>query len=559
MTPSGPDQERILALTELDQRAVDRATVRSCAARLMTLLKLQAADRAATPGGASWLYIQDVPARRLVTQLVWKLLRLSSEPSLANSPAVLRPAPGEGLLGLRPSSFNEYRAYTVTWSGVAYVLGADAERSPRYQPELLLSPAVLRKPASLRPELPAHADVIALTWSSRHWATLGPVLGELTARGQECVLLDLATEEGQRAPDPFRNGITVRSAPQALLTAVGTIPEPACRSAAIVEVCGLPVHLDRIEHLVVMLLALTAGATQPSWAAITAFEGWLDTQLAALDPHTLLVSNDISPLGALAVHTAERQGRVTVNVQHGAWAADTLSSPALHSRHLVVMGERDRALAEKIAHHPASQVHVLGQPRFDNLTGESSAAQRRYLEELLGAGEECGSTRLLLWACQPFSPERLAAQADLIRAGVLASHEAWSLAIAPHPAQSPDCFAPIRAHLAPVRVAVVAPEVGARGSLAGADALVTVASTCGLEAVLLGVPVLELLCDGVPSLRLATHGAATACSNGVDVARALDRALVPVDQAARDAVCYWRGTSSADIAGLIISSSLQRG
>lgn len=552
-------QAPTISLGMLEQRPVDRATVRSCAARLMTELKLAAADRAATPGGAPWLYVQDVPARRLVTQLVRKLLTLSSERTFARSPGDLLPLPGEGLLGLRPSSFSEYRAYTVTWSGVAYALGADAQHNPAYQPELLPNPPVPLEVAQARSGLPDRADIVALSWSSRHWTTLRPVLNELTRRGRKCVLLDLATEGAQRVPASSQDIVMVSPAPPDLLTAVGTVPGPGRSTSAVVHVGGLPVHLDRVEHLVVMLLALTAGCTQPSWAAVTACEGWLESQLTVLSPHTLLVSNDISPLGAIAVHTAERRDVVTVNVQHGAWAADTVSSPALHSRHLVVMGGRDRPLARRLAQHPEAQVHVLGQPRFDGLAQVSRSSQRLYLEQLLSAHEGNGPTRRLLWACQPFGPARLASQADLMRAGVLAAKDTWSLVIAPHPAQTSEVFDAIQDRLAPVPTAVVDPGVGARGCLAGADALITVASTCGLEAVLLGIPVLELLADGVPSLGLAEHGAAAACPSSEAVACALDLGPAAVDQATRDSVCYWRGTSSADLAELIISQSAQRG
>ncbi|MFD1277625.1 hypothetical protein ACFQ51_54000 [Streptomyces kaempferi] len=63
--------------------------------------------------------------------------------------------------------------------------------------------------------------------------------------------------------------------------------------------------------------------------------------LAATRPHTILLSNDTSPLGALAAHTAERHDANTVHVQHGAWTAESVAWPALHSRDIVVMGERD--------------------------------------------------------------------------------------------------------------------------------------------------------------------------------------------------------------------------
>lgn len=174
-------------ITTLDLEAlpVDRTEADRHVADVMSALEAYSSRRAETPGGASWLYVQHVPVRRLITQLVRKLLALSAWPEFAAAPGPVTLAPYEGLLGLRDSSSREYRAYTVTWSGVAYALGALAPHNPARS-------ARLRKLTTLHPDsrlagaptpsVVSAAEVVALSWSSRHAQTLLPVLEELMRR-----------------------------------------------------------------------------------------------------------------------------------------------------------------------------------------------------------------------------------------------------------------------------------------------------------------------------------------------------------------------------------------
>ncbi|MEV0495924.1 hypothetical protein [Streptomyces atratus] len=180
---------------------------------------------------------------------------------------------------------------------------------------------------------------------------------------------------------------------------------------------------------------------------------------------------------------------------HGAWTEESVAWPALHSRDIVVMGERDLPLATAWVRNPAAEVHVLGQPRFDALAGLGREAQRRYLEKLLAPGNRRAPARIAVWSCQPFRPDRLKAQAVLLLDGLRAADGDWGLVIAPHPAQSADTLSPLLRRDGRPLAAVADPRVGARGCLAGADALASAYSTCGIEAALLGVPVLEIVLD----------------------------------------------------------------
>lgn len=104
---------------DLEALPLDAHRVETLVDHVMTELEAYGADLASTPGGAGWLYAQHVPTRRLVTQLVRKLLALSTWEPFAKTPGPLGLAPYEGFVGLRSNSSREYRAYTVTWSGVA--------------------------------------------------------------------------------------------------------------------------------------------------------------------------------------------------------------------------------------------------------------------------------------------------------------------------------------------------------------------------------------------------------------------------------------------------------
>lgn len=524
--------------------------------RIMGALETHGAHLVAAPGGAGWLHVQHVPARRLVAQLVRKLLALSAWEPFAAAPGPIALAPYEGLVGVRSSSSREYRSYTVSWSGVAFVLGTAAPHNPLRSAPLRTLPAPQVAAAAPVVSGDLRSDVVALSWSSRHAATLLPVLDVLARDGRRSLLIDLATDAAERSPAPDSEDVGLCSPPAGLFGLSSAVEGlRSVEDGAVLRVKEHTVLLGRLLRLLSVILETSGGCTQPSWRSVVEAEAWLDDILTAARPHTLLVSNDTSPLGALAVHVAERRGLSTVHVQHGAWTAESVAWPALHSRHIVVMGERDVALAHAWARHPDAEVHVLGQPRFDGLAHLDAEAQRRYLAQLMAAATGREPERIAVWACQPFGPDRLHAQAALLMDGLRGTDGDWGLVIAPHPAQSADAFSALTRQNDGPLVAVADPQVGARGCFAGADALASAYSTCGIEAALLNVPVLEIGAAGERTLGLADHGVASRCTSAeevADVLSALARPGQPVARTVPDAVCRWRGSSAADIAHLIL-------
>ncbi|MCD9193346.1 hypothetical protein [Streptomyces albireticuli] len=559
-----PDQRTAarIATTALDAVPTGREELNSHVQAVMAELEAYSAQRALTPGGASWLHVQHVPVRRLVGRLVRKLLALSAWEPFAQKPGCIIPAAGEALIGTRETSSREYRLYTVAWSGIAYLLDAPAPGDPRRSAQLqqlAVSRAEVSPVPSPVPSTLPQSEVVALSWSSRHAETLLPVLKELARGGHPSVLVDLGTDAADRCPEPATPSIRLCPASAGLLSPAGTVSGLVFTDespAETIRVRELAVRLDRLERLAASVVETSGGSTQPSWRAVLRAETWLDGVFASTRPHTVLLCNDTSPLGALGVHAAERLGITTVYVQHGAWTPQSVAWPALHSRHIVVMGERDVAPARAWARHPDAEIHVLGQPRFDALAEIDQEQQRCYLDELLAARVDRCPEKIAVWACQPFGPGLLRAQGSLVLEGLRKAEGDWGLIIAPHPAQTAGSFGLFLERASRLPVAAADPGVGARGCLAGADAVLSAYSTCGIEAVLLNIPVLELAHPGGRTLGLADHGLAQRCSSADDIANALS--TPPQSQGSRgatDAVCHWHGTSARDIARLVVDRS----
>ncbi|KPI15672.1 hypothetical protein OK074_2117 [Actinobacteria bacterium OK074] len=516
---------------------------------LMTALEAAYGEAAVTPGGVNWLRVHHVPVRRLVMRLARRLLAL---------PRPVSPAGGGRhplVVGHRSAAIG-YTSYDVTDAGVAYLLGPRGDESPYEEPGHPSDEGV-RPPTGL-----PNTRVCAVSWSSRHAGTLLPVLVELAERGIAVTVVDAATEPAQRFPEPRTPGITIVGVPGLLFTPSGGPPlqcPGALPEGPTVSVGRHEFALGRLAHLVSRVLVRSTDCTQPSWASALLAERWLDDVLAALRPDVLVCCNDTSPLGVLAVAAAERAGANTVYVQHGAWVDGQVGRRAQHCRHIAVMGSRDELTAHTWTRRADARTHVVGQPRFDTLTGDDRIQQRAYLTGLLAEQADAGPPPMVaVWACQSFSEQRLMGQFDVIAEGLRNTSRRWGLVLAPHPAQGPSAVTALLHSdtAATLSNTVAGAGVGARDCLAGADALISVSSTCGIEALLLGVPVLELALPATPTLRLAEHGAAQLCASDAEITVALARIdrtphAVQVSAAVKDSICRWDGRSSAAVADIV--------
>ncbi len=561
---SRPQGFPAVRVSELEHVVHSRTAVEHCVDRLLDVLRHEHERLAVTPGGISWLDVHQVPARRLLRQAVRKLLALGSWPPFAQAPQLITDVGGSPFVADRETSAREYRSYTLTWPGIAYLLGApDSEGAGRFRGDADARGASWSGGAALlfgdtgshRPQF------VAVSWSSRHVDTLVPVLEELSRRGKHCLLLDLASDSAQTFPDLGNDRVVIRRLPREVLDTPGGIPSSALdarRTGATACVGTCVVLLDRLAAVVASILGKTTGCTQPSWSAITRIESLLSDVLRGLRPQALICCNDTSPLGHLAVRVADAAGINTVHLQHGAWIRGEVAWPALHSRHVVVMGERDRDLAATWMRHPDGAIHVLGQPRFDALAAIDRTGQRHYLRTLLHHRAGQTPDRIAVFATQPVSAERLRRQLDVVVDGLTSAGPDWGLVIAPHPAQRYEVLKRllheiVRAVDGTPVIALADPGISARDCLGGVDALLTVSSTCGIEALLLDIPVLELALGTERTLGLAEDGAAQLCTSGPILAAALRRlAALPLPSPkAKNAVCRWDGRTAAHVADLL--------
>lgn len=514
---------------------------------LMAALESEYGAVVRTPGGVSWLHSHHVPVRRLLTRLV---RRVTDEVPFHG---------GEGerdLIVARHQPSLGYVTYDVSPAGLAYLLGTAAVEMPDDE-----RPAA-KEVADRAPSRTVPTPVCAVSWSSRHAETLLPVLAELAHRGVASTVLDLASEASHAVPTPPDDAISVLRLPRELLARDGGPPVRALSgttSGQIVQVGRYAVPVDRLAALALGVLLHSADITQPSWAAAVGIERWLDDALSRLASPVFLCSNDTSPPGVLAVRAAERAGADTVYVQHGAWVEGQVAWRAQHCRHIAVMGARDVLTARTWSKRADAHVHVVGQPRFDVLAEVDRAAQRRYLEKVLAAQIGAVPPRIAVWACQPFREEKLRSHFEVVAEGVRGAGSTWSLVVAPHPAQGEDAFDALLGETNGVSVALADSGVGARGCLAGADALISASSTCGIEAMLLDVPVLELVLPATRTLGLADQRAAQRCTVGPEITAALERiAGAPhacrVSTAAKRAICLDIGGSSAAVADVVITA-----
>ncbi|MFE2490645.1 hypothetical protein [Streptomyces mirabilis] len=513
---------------------------------LMVALEAEYGDALVTAGGVSWLSVHHVPIRRLVTRVVRKLLDLDEVPIATAFGAA------EDLVVASGTTSLGYVAYELSKTGLSFLLGHG-------EPEEL-TPDSGEPGMPVRPHLKVTtAPVCAVSWSSRHAETLLPVLSALAGQGVRTTVVDMASEVDQRFPDAPESGITVLRLPDEALDRRGDVPvQSAIRpeSERAVRAGQHEIGVGRLAWLAARLLVRGAGCTHPSWSATQYIEQWLDAVLLASHSRVLLCSNDSSPLGVLAVRAAERAAADTVYVQHGAWVEGQTSSHAQRCRHIAVMGARDVRAAQTWTRRTDARTYVVGQPRFDGLTQVDRLGQRAYLQRTLKEQTGSAPTRIVVWACQPFNEQRLLGQAEVLAEGLRNARDGWGLVVAPHPAQNAETLSPLLDVMNGVAVALIGADVGARGCLAGSDALISSSSTCGIEALLLEVPVLELALPATRTLRLADYGAAWRCESSPDVTTLLTRIdespqTVRVPTAARESICHWDGRSAHAVADIV--------
>jgi hypothetical protein len=160
-----------------------------------------------------------------------------------------------------------------------------------------------------------------------------------------------------------------------------------------------------------------------------------------------------------------------------------------YAKHLTVMAA---AVGEYISHKgfSAERIHVTGSPAFDSLLDGTHAVAAASLRQRLGMGEH---QKLLLWAC-PSAPVSLIGKPFIETASMIAFLEAYCdtwpdtrYLIRQHPSK------PVVAPGTPLRRGSFCPSgVTIETCLHACDQVILETSTVGLQAALLGKPVVTV-------------------------------------------------------------------
>jgi len=242
-------------------------------------------------------------------------------------------------------------------------------------------------------------------------------------------------------------------------------------------------------------------------------------------PGHVVVADDTTTQGRIAVLAARSLRIPTLNIQHGAIADVQHYRYAIADR-IAVWGEHDRDLLLRSG-VPEEKIVITGQPRFDDLGRQ--AGDQTYRRERLGIPT---SHKLLLWATTPFVPRlsydfsgrnRRYLQALL---DLLVRESSWNLVIKLHPRdQRADYNAVLAKAEASVRSRVrILQEEDMQQLLPMADAVLAWNTSVIQEAVLVEKPIIGLnffaFPEAIPSV---SEGVALPAHSVEELAQALHR------------------------------------
>lgn len=206
--------------------------------------------------------------------------------------------------------------------------------------------------------------------------------------------------------------------------------------------------------------------------------GTLRGILAAVAPDVVLTTN--APRSERAAVLAARALGIPAVVVVDLFALeelDWLARPTFADALCVLSQSVKERLVS--AGRPAVDVHVTGNPVFDRLADPALAERGRALRTTRG----WEGRRVITWASQPeLGDPQLPRRIEAALIAALDDHPQWQLVIRPHPN---DQYAPPTPH---PRLTLSTRADDLHTLLAASDVVVTMTSTVGLEAVLLGKP-----------------------------------------------------------------------
>jgi UDP-N-acetylglucosamine 2-epimerase len=252
-------------------------------------------------------------------------------------------------------------------------------------------------------------------------------------------------------------------------------------------------------------------------------------------PSHVVVADDTTTQGRIAVLAAQSLRIPTLNIQHGAIADVQIYRYAIADR-IAVWGEHDRDLLVRSG-VPEEKIVITGQPRFDDLGRRANDTAELRLRLDVPA-----SHRVLLWATTPFVPRlsydfpgrnRRYLQALL---DLLVREPSWSLVIKLHPRDQRAEYEAVLAEAeAGVRSRVrILREEDIQQLLPMADAMLAWNTSVIQEAVLAEKPIIGLnffsFPEAIPSV---SEGIALPARSSEELSQSLHRALANAESTSR--------------------------
>jgi len=177
---------------------------------------------------------------------------------------------------------------------------------------------------------------------------------------------------------------------------------------------------------------------------------------------------------------------------------------------------------------PEEKIVITGQPRFDSLVALKHDNPKAKLCSTLGITSD---EPLLLLATQPFVEDRKWSKKkryEFVRLvlSALGSTSGCELVIKIHPRENSMAYQDILKELGAEHTLIISDEVPLYELLCACDCIMTVASTVGLEAMILDKPVIEInVTDNAEGMGYAASGAAIGIDREEELWPAIQRAL----------------------------------
>lgn len=482
--------------------------------------KVEATHLAASPGGLDFATAMTVPLRRYLARSLRKIVVACS--ALREHGVVSVALEASERATCVPATIHDVDMQEISWAE-ALRTAAVAIGIKVASPACVIAP---EPPADLaqRParaaieEVSARFDVVAITWTSRHRDTILPVVEWLRALGLTTLLIDCAAA----APDAVE-------ATHGVLRYRLCHPVPRHKAAALWRQVGQQLARDAVtlpevdmriamapllESFAEASNATCANFVYPDWEDLLDWEAWLTQVVTAARPSNVVVCNDINPFGVAATTVARRLRIRSWMLQHGFWP-DFDPWPAFTSDEIVLSGPSSATVhASQRSYHPG-RTHILGQPRFDRLLSLDRSAARRTTLRALGATEPL---TIVVLVSNPSFGRDILRRLDQLRAETPTSDMLYL--IAPHPFEDRAIYERALASNGP-RVHLRPRDLPTQEALAAADVVAGFSSTALVEAILLGVPVLELTEGSACPMKLAEQGVAIPVPAALDLRSAL--------------------------------------